>query len=185
MLPYVLIEHKKDLLGASYTDWIRGLLSGLTTNWHELDYPIAASKPPQPELLTEIPLKESGADNQQKKKLKKNLCITLCLMAFKKLTWLCLNGIQSKNAANKFVPGKHESYLHLLYNHGWPNSSLHAVSCIYRKQQFFTVLKPGSGEVTVIMHVSVGWHCSSLLQHTACRAQSGSMEGQKQPLLSL
>lgn len=31
-LPYVLIEHKIDLLGASYTNCIRGLLSGLTTN---------------------------------------------------------------------------------------------------------------------------------------------------------
>lgn len=175
MLPYVLIEHKKDLLGASYTNWIRGLLSGLTTNWHELDYAIAASKPPQPELLTEIPLKESGADNQQKKNNK--LCVTLCLTAFKKLTWLCLSGIQSKNAANKFVPGKHESYLHLLFNHGWPNSFLHAVRCIYRKQQFFTILKTRSGEVTVITHVSVGWHCSSPLQHTACRAHSGPMEG--------
>lgn len=68
MLPYVLIEHKKDLLGTSYTNWIRGLLSGLTINWHELDYEIAASKPLQPELLTEIPLEESGTDNQQEKK---------------------------------------------------------------------------------------------------------------------
>lgn len=68
MLPYVLIEHMKDLLGASYTNWIRGLLSGLTTNWHELDYEIAASKSLQLELLTEIPLEESSADNQQKKK---------------------------------------------------------------------------------------------------------------------
>lgn len=56
-IPYVLIKHKKDLLGTSYTNWIRGLLSELTTNWHELDYEIAATKPLQPELLTEIPLK--------------------------------------------------------------------------------------------------------------------------------
>lgn len=70
-VPYVLIEHKKDLLGTSYTDWIRGLLSGLTTNWHELDYKIAASKPLQAELLAEIPLEESSANNQKKKK---NVC---------------------------------------------------------------------------------------------------------------
>lgn len=66
MLPYMLIEHMKDLLGANYTNWIRGLLSGLTTNWHELDYKIAFSKPLQPELLTEITSEESSADNQEK-----------------------------------------------------------------------------------------------------------------------
>lgn len=71
----MLIEDKKDLLGASYTDWIRGLLSGLTTNWHELDYEIAVSKPLQPELLAEMPLEESGTNNQ-----KKNIyCVLLCV----------------------------------------------------------------------------------------------------------
>lgn len=66
VLPYVLIEHMKDLLGASYTNWIRGLLSGLTTNWQELDYKIAVWKAPQPNLLTEILFEENNVDNQEK-----------------------------------------------------------------------------------------------------------------------
>lgn len=69
MLPYVLIEHKKDLLGASHTNWIRGLLSSLTANWHELDYEIAAPKPLQPENTIRGKWDRQSGEEKKKKKV--------------------------------------------------------------------------------------------------------------------